>query len=259
MNSQLIAEKINFAYPDTPPLLKDFSLALEPLSFTGLIGPNGAGKTTVFKILSGSLTPHSGSVSLNDRPIRKIPHRERASCLAMVPQFVATPMPYTVRQIVEMGRISRLSRFGLLSRHDRDQIERAMHEMDIIDMADRPFSNLSGGERQRTVTAASLAQEPEILLLDEPTASLDLGHSVRLMELLTELRSKRGMAIMLISHDIQLCAHYCSRLVLLRNGKITADGSPEEVVTPKIIGETYQCRVETVKDSAGRPLLSLFH
>jgi iron complex transport system ATP-binding protein len=259
MSAKLSAENISFAYPDTPPLLHDFSLELEPHSFTGLIGPNGAGKTTVFKILSGSLVPHKGRVCLNDRPIREIPHRERASRLAMVPQFVSTPMPYSVRQVVEMGRISRLSRFGWITRHDREQVERAMEEMDIIDMADKPFSNLSGGERQRTVTAASLAQEPEILLLDEPTASLDLGHSVRLMELLTELQSKRGMAIMLISHDIQLSAHYCSRLVLLRHGKIIADGPPDTVVTPEIIGETYHCRVETVKDSAGRPLLSLFH
>ena len=158
-----------------------------------------------------------------------------------------------------MGRISRLSRFGLISRRDREQVEIAMEEADIIDLADKLFSNLSGGERQRTMTAAALAQEPEILLLDEPTASLDLGHSVRLMELMLELQSKRGMAIMIISHDIQLCAHYCSRLVLLNHGKITADGSPAEVVTPEVIGRTYQCRVETVNDSAGRPLLSLFH
>lgn len=259
MKTGLRAENIYFSYPDSPPLLEDFSFNLEENSFTGLIGPNGAGKTTIFKILSGSLIPHRGTVYLEDRPVRGIPHRERAAKLAMVPQFVSTPMPYSVKQIVEMGRVSRLSRFGLMSRHDREQVEIAMEETDISALANKQFSNLSGGERQRTMTAAALAQEPDILLLDEPTASLDLGHSVRLMELMLELQSKRGMAIMIISHDIQLCAHYCSRLVLLTHGKISADGSPAEVVTPEIIGRTYQCRVETVNDSAGRPLLSLFH
>ena len=259
MKTGLHAENIYFSYPESSPLLEDFSFDLEDNSFTGLIGPNGAGKTTIFRILSGSLMPQRGMVYLEDKPVRDVPHRERASKLAMVPQFVSTPMPYSVRQIVEMGRISRLSRFGWMSRYDREQVEVAMQETDISDLANKQFSNLSGGERQRTMAAAALAQEPDILLLDEPTASLDLGHSVRLMELMVELQSKRGMAIMIISHDIQLCAHYCSRLVLLNQGKITADGTPAEVVTPDIIGRTYQCRVETVKDSTGRPLLSLFH
>ncbi|MDD5598407.1 MAG: ABC transporter ATP-binding protein, partial [Victivallaceae bacterium] len=149
---------------------------------------------------------------------------------------------------VEMGRTSRLPLFSPLRRHDHEIVEQALSEMDLRDLRSSRFNQLSGGERQRTVIASALAQEPELLLLDEPTAALDLGHKIKLMRILKTLQG-RGIAVMVISHDIELMARYCDSLILLYRGKVIAGGAASEVIEPHLIKQAYDCDIEvTVKN-----------
>lgn len=256
MKSILNADRLTFGYCPDNLLLDKFNFGIEDKSFTALIGPNGSGKTTVFNLLTGYLKPLSGSVCFRDSSLKHIALRKRARLMAVVPQSINSALPYTVYQLVAMGRISRLSRFAVLSKHDKAQIEYAMTVMDISDLREQQFNCLSGGERQRTVIAAALAQEPEVLLLDEPTSSLDLGHANSLMRLLQQLNRDKQLTIMLISHDIQLAAHYCQRLTLMKAGKIIADGRPDAVIKPEYIMKAYNEPVNVICDDNGNLLLS---
>ncbi len=234
---------LQFSYTKDKLLLKDLSLNVQHGDFLGLIGPNGSGKTTILKLLSGFLKPAAGKVLLKGHEILTLGSRDRARILAVVPQLVTTPMPYTVRQIIEMGRTARLPLFAPLRSVDHEFVEQAVNDMDLQNLRHRRFNELSGGERQRTIIAAALAQEPELLLLDEPTAALDLGHKVKLMRILKKLQA-RGIAIMVISHDIELMARYCDRLTLLYEGKVLASGTASEVIQPDLIKQAYDCDVE---------------
>lgn len=256
MKSILSATQLDFGYNQDHLLLNKFNFGIEEESFTALIGPNGSGKTTVFNLLTGYLKSLSGAVSFRGKSLQHISLRQRARMMAVVPQHINSALPYTVYQLVAMGRISRLSRFAVLSKHDKEQIEYAMEVMDITTLCEQQFNCLSGGEQQRTVIAAALAQEPEVLLLDEPTSSLDLGHSNSLMRLLQQLNHDNKLTIMIISHDIQLAAHYCQRLALMKGGKIIADGTPETVIKPEYIMEAYNEPVNIIRDSNGNLLLS---
>lgn len=257
MNSTLLeAVNITFEYQDSGPILKNFSFTLNRGDFAGLIGPNGAGKTTVIKILCGFLKPHQGSILLKGCPIKSVSSSERSKLLATVSQNVFTPMPYTVRQIVEMGRVSRISRFGGLGRHDKEAVYDAMEQMNIADKAEKLFNHLSGGEKQRAMIAMALAQEPEIMLLDEPTSSLDIGHSFNLMKMLQELNRDKGITVLLISHDIQLAANFCSRILLLKNGEILSDGTPEDVITKNNIEKAYSCKTTMHRSHDGKIMLA---
>jgi len=243
MDNVIQASNLQFGYSSGKLLLTDLSLSVQQGDFLGLIGPNGSGKTTILKLLSGFLQPFSGKVILKDQEISTLSSRDRARILAVVPQLVMTPMPYTVRQIVEMGRTSRLPLFAPLRREDHDFVEQAIKDMDLENLQTSLFNELSGGERQRTIIAAALAQESEILLLDEPTAALDLGHKIKLMRILKKLQS-RDIAMMVISHDIELMARYCDRLTLLYEGRVLISGTASEVIQPHFIKQAYDCDVE---------------
>jgi cobalamin transport system ATP-binding protein len=256
MKTILAIDNLKFGYSPNRLLLDDFNFELEAESFTALIGPNGSGKTTVFKLLTGYLQPSDGTVNFYEKSLKHISLKKRARMMAVVPQSINSALPYTVHQLVAMGRISRLSRFAILSAHDKAQIEYAMNVMDITALREQQFNCLSGGEQQRTVIAAALAQEPEVLLLDEPTSSLDLGHGNSLMRLLQKLNRDKHLTIMIISHDIQLAAHYCQRLALMKDGKIIADGIPDEVIKPEYIMNAYNEPVNIIRDKNGNLLLS---
>jgi len=252
MANVIQADNLQFGYMLNEPLLTDLSLNVQQGDFLGLIGPNGSGKTTILKLLSGFLRPASGKVFLKGQEILSLNSRERARILAVVPQFVITPMPYTVRQIVEMGRTARLALFAPLCCADHELVEQSLTDMDLQSLQNHRFNELSGGERQRTIIAAALAQEPELLLLDEPTAALDLGHKIKLMRILKKLQ-ERDIAIMVISHDIELMARYCDRLTLLCEGKVLASGTASEVIQPHYIKQAYDCDVEISKNIANIP------
>ncbi len=237
------AVELRFAYHPDKLILNNLNLNVKQGDFLGLIGPNGSGKTTILKLLSGFLRPSCGKILLKGREILNLNSRQRASILAVVPQIVTTPMPYSVRQIIEMGRTTRLALFSPLSHKDHEIVEQVIEDMDLQALRNSRFNELSGGERQRTIIAAALAQEPELLLLDEPTAALDLGHKIKLMRILKKLQ-ERGIAIMTISHDIELMAQYCDRLTLLHKGKVLASGTAHDVIEPGLIKQAYDCDVK---------------
>lgn len=247
MTKLLSANNISFNYPNSPALLDQFNFALNPGEFSALIGPNGAGKSTVLRILSGFLQPNQGSIELKGRPLKAYPHHDRARIMAVVPQNVFTPLPYTVREVVAMGRSSRIPKLALPAKADQQAVEHAMIQMDIQHYHDHSINNLSGGERQRAMIAMALAQEPELLLLDEPTSQLDIGHASQLMNLISNLNKTRQITVLIITHDIQLAAGYCHNLYLMKNGRITHQGPKAEVLKSDIISQTYNCPVNIVK------------
>ncbi len=240
------AENINFGYKKER-LLKNFNISIDEGEIVGIIGPNGAGKSTILKILSGYLKAQSGTVRILGKNIAHIADLERANIIGTVPQNIFTTMPYTVREIVEMGRYTKISKFVNLSKKDNDKIDDVLKELDINNLANSIFSNLSGGEKQRSIIAAALAQEPKILLLDEPTSQLDMGHAVSLMKKLNYLQTYKNISIVIISHDIQLLANYVNRIILIDNGNIVKDGSSKDILQKKVIEKVYKCEVEIIK------------
>jgi iron complex transport system ATP-binding protein len=161
-------------------------------------------------------------------------------------------MPYTVRQIVSMGRVVKVSRFMPFRKSDIDVVNNVMREMDVIEFERRQFNTLSGGEKQRVKLAAALAQEPKILLLDEPTSQLDMGHGVKVMELIQKLNRERGITIVIVSHDIQLMSSFLDRIIMMKNGSVIADGTPEEIINAGNIKTVYNCDAEIYRDNSKR-------
>lgn len=237
-------ENVSFSYPNSDMVLDGFSLSLKRGEFLGIIGPSGAGKTTIFRILSGYLKAQSGKIFVKGRELKTLHHSERSRTMAFVPQGIFTALPYTVWQIVEMGRVSRSSKISGLTPKDIDAIKEALDFVKMYKYSPRYFNRLSGGEKQRVLIAMALAQDPEILLLDEPTASLDIGLKSHLMTLLRKLNKEKGITIATISHDIQLSASFCDALVMIKDGKIISQGRVKEVLNSELISSVYSCSAE---------------
>lgn len=208
-------------------------------SFVGVIGPNGAGKTTLIRLLAGLLRPAGGRLLLRGEPLQKVRRRDLARRLAAVPCSIDLPVAFTVEECVAMGRTPYLSSWGFVSATDWRAIRQALETMDLLELAARPFHALSGGERQRTLVAMALAQEPEILLLDEPTAHLDLHHAWDLMERVQRLHTERPLTIVMSSHDLNLAGTCCSELILLDRGEVRCWAAPCEVLAPEVLSEVY--------------------
>jgi iron complex transport system ATP-binding protein len=236
----LQASEVSFAYRDgTPFVLDRVSTSIARGDLVGILGPNGSGKTTLLKLLGGTLTPSSGSVSLNGRVLADWSRRDAARRIAYVPQDTYAPFDFTVLDIVLMGRFPHLGAFALEGPEDLAIARRALEETGTAALEARSFSTLSGGEKQRVVIAGALAQSPELLLLDEPTASLDVGHQLEVQLLLRQLNADRGVTMVLSTHDLNFSAAMCRRLVMLRDGRILADGPTEAVLTPANIKALY--------------------
>jgi len=241
-NDLLIAEGVSYRQ-DGQTILHDVSLSVAPGELVGLIGPNGAGKTTLVKAISGLLSGPKGAITLLKRPLARIPAREVARIVAQVPQITALDFPFTVKQIVLMGRNPHLSRFEIETEKDRRIAEQAMKRTQTLDLADRLIGTLSGGERQRVLIARALTQEPRLLLLDEPTANLDIQHQMSVLELVQDLVREDGLGAVAAVHDLELAARFCDRLVLMHQGTVLAEGTPERVLSPENLRAAY--RVET--------------
>ena len=238
------------------PLFDGLSLAIPAGTFTGVIGPNGSGKTTLLRLLAGLLRPAGGCVLLDGQNLADLPPRQRARSLAVVLQEPSLLFNFSVLEIALMGRAPHLGLFGLEQQDDFAAARRALAEVDLEGCADRPVQELSSGERQRAFLARALAQEPRGLLLDEPTAFLDLKHALELYEILKRLNRSRGLTVVTVSHDLSLAARYSGRLVLLDRGRIAADGPPDEVVTPQRLREVYGTEAEVLRDPAtGAPVV----
>ena len=226
------------------PVLSDISLSIEAGEMVGLLGPNGAGKSTLFSVLSGLLAPTAGAVRLFGADIRRLPPPERARLIAVVPQELDIPVPYTVEEVVMMGRTAAIGRFASPSARDRQAVERALVYTDVADIRQRPLNELSGGERQRAIVAMALAQEPRIILMDEATSHLDINHRLEIMQLVERLNREDGVTVLMISHDLQMAAEFSRRLILLDQGRLVADGTPVEVLTEGALRRVYHCDVQ---------------
>ncbi|MBJ18835.1 MAG: ABC transporter ATP-binding protein [bacterium] len=212
-------------------LLEGIDFEAPPGQVVGLIGRNGVGKTTLLRIASATLSPGAGRVLLGDRSVGSIPRRELARCIALVPQDLHVPFPFRVGELVLMGRAPHQPLVGLESEHDVELARAALARLGIEHLGDRDITTLSGGERQLVLFARALVQDPGVLLLDEPTAFLDLKHRV---EVLREVRAfaRSGRSALIVSHDLSLAARSCDRVVLFGQGGIVAKGPPESVLTP---------------------------
>ena len=204
-----------------------------------MVGPNGAGKTTLLRLLSGALEPQSGEVRLDDRPLGELDDRERARAIAVVPQSEASPFPVSVREMVGMGRYAHLGPWERAGSRDRDIVDRALERCGVSALAEREIGEVSGGEGQRVRVARALAQEAPVLLLDEPTADLDLRYRMELFHLLCELRAD-GLGVLVITHDLNLASRFADELLLLHQGVARACGAPGEVLSREILEEVYE-------------------
>ena len=236
----LQASDLSFAYRSGAPLVVDgVSIALARGGLVGILGPNGSGKTTLLKILSGALAPSAGSIWLDNRPLGEWPRRALARRIALVPQETYAPFDFTVLDIVLMGRYPHLGTFALEGPADLAIARQALAATGTTAFETRSFGTLSGGEKQRVVIASALAQTPEVLLLDEPTASLDVGHQLEVQVLLSRLNLDHGVTMVLSTHDLNFAAALCRHLILLRNGRVVAQGPTEEVLTPGTVRALY--------------------
>jgi iron complex transport system ATP-binding protein len=249
MNPAIQTNTLTFAYKDKP-VLDGVSLSVERGEMVGILGPNGSGKTTLLKIFSAVLRGR-GEVKVNDRGIETYGKRELSRLFAMVPQESQILFPYTVAEIVLMGRASYHSPLALEGKKDLEIARASMELTDSLAFSDRYLHELSGGEKQRVIIARALAQEPEILLLDEPSAFLDLKHQVQVFELMRRLNREHRLTIVAALHDLNLAAIFFPRLVMLRDGRVYRDGSPKEVLTEKTIEDVYGIRVRIEPDSSG--------
>ncbi len=247
-------DRVTAGYGDRM-VLRDVSCRLDAGSFTGIIGPNGAGKTTWLRVVSGSLPAQSGDVRWGDRPMTGYSIRERAQHLAFVPQTLDAPVSFTVWEFVAMGRTPYVAAWKRLSGDDRRAVDRAIGQMDVGHVAERPYDALSGGEQQRVRAAMALAQEPEILLLDEPTAHLDIKHVWRFMELIHDLNRSHGLTIVLTSHDLNIASEFCDDLILLNQGVIEARGAPGDVIESELLSRVYDHPISVTRPAADHPPL----
>lgn len=256
MNPAIRIRHLGFSYGERR-VLDDVSFSVEKGEMIGILGPNGSGKTTLLKLFSAVLSG-SGEVELNGKDIRAFKRRDLSRLFAVVPQESQVNFPFTVAEIVLMGRASHHGPLGLEGERDLEAARRSMEATETLALADRYLHELSGGEKQRVMIARALAQEAEILLLDEPAAFLDLKHQVRVFELMRRLNRERGLTIVAALHDLNLAALFFPRLVMLSAGKIFRDGSALEVLTEENIREVYGIHVRVRRDeSDDRPHIFL--
>jgi iron complex transport system ATP-binding protein len=231
-------DDIAFAY-GAKRIFEGLSLTFDQGCFYGIIGPNGSGKSTLIDLLCGHLRPLRGTLLLTGRPLGAYPRKALARHIALVPQVLRLDFPYTCAEVVMMGRYPHIPRFGRPGEVDRQAVAKVLGEAELTAMAGRRVDRLSGGERQRVVFARALAQETDVLLLDEATAHLDMHHAIALLNLAAR-RVARGALVVAVMQDVNLAAMYCDRLVCLRNGGVHASGSTADVLTAGMLRDVFQ-------------------
>jgi cobalamin transport system ATP-binding protein len=242
---------LRFAYTQTP-VLKGISAEIEIGDFVALVGPNGAGKSTFLKILAGLNRRYTGTVEFDSTSLAKVTPRELSRRVAFVPQETHVAFPFSVNQMVLMGRAPHQSASLFDSGIDLERAEYAMRLTDTLTLAKKSFTELSGGERQRVVLASALAQDPEVLLLDEPTVYLDLKHQIHFYDIVERLNREHRMTIVSVTHDVNLAARYAHRMMAMRSGLFIVDGTPEMVLTPEHFYEIFEVSVAVLKRADGR-------
>ncbi len=248
----LTVASVSFSYRDRA-VLHQVSLGVDRGDLVGILGPNGSGKTTLLKTIAGTLVPNAGEVMLEGRPLARWARRETARRVAYVPQETHAPFDFTVLDIVLMGRFPHLGAFALEGPADLAIARASLEATGTATFEERLFSTLSGGEKQRVVIASALAQEPALLLLDEPTASLDIGHQLDVQDLLVRLNHDRRMTMILSTHDLNFAAALCRSLILLKDGRVLAQGPTDTVLTSFAVQALYGVTAEVQRHTrAGR-------
>lgn len=235
-------EDLAFGYSQQV-LLYGVRMQVRRQEMIGLLGPNGSGKTTLLRLISGILQPSSGSIVVEGRLLTSWGRRRLAQRIAVVPQELQVPFAFTVEQMVGLGRTPFINLFGLRTRHDLQIIHDAMQQAEVDVLSERIFNELSGGERQRVMVAMALAQQPRLLLLDEPTSHLDIKYQVEMLELVKRLNHETGVTVIAAMHDLNLAARYFPRLLLFQRG-VVADGGPAEVLEPHLLQRVYGITVQ---------------
>jgi iron complex transport system ATP-binding protein len=256
LSSAVEAEGVSFAY-DREDVLDGLSLTIGAGSFTGLLGPNGSGKTTLIQLLAGAFHPRAGQVRVLGRELSSWDRRELARTVAVVPQRFDLAFPFTVEEVVLLGRVPHRGPLSLDSPDDLRVAREAMESTGVRDLAGRRITELSGGEQKRVVVAKALAQQPKILLLDEPAAHLDIRHQIGLYRLIDSIRRQTGLTVLSAMHDLNLAAAFCDRVALLKAGRLVASGPIPEVMTYRRLSEVFETDIYVgVNDLTGHRLFS---
>ena len=244
-------QNLSHAYGDLP-VLNNITFSVSKGDFFIIIGPNGSGKTTLMKVISGILKPQIGQLEIMGRSIDNYTRKTLAQTIAYVPQTIPVDFPFTVTEVVLMGRSPYLGMLGLEQERDIEIARQAIAFTGVEHLAHRKLDQLSGGEQQRVFIAKAICQQPQIILLDEPTASLDLAHQIRLMDLMEKLKREKGVTVVMVSHDVNLAAMYGDRLLLLNEGLIVRLGFPNEVLTFQTLEEAYGCALLVDESPLGK-------
>jgi ABC-type cobalamin/Fe3+-siderophores transport system ATPase subunit len=230
--------RLSFRYRNNT-VLEDINLQLHQGKFYGLIGSNGSGKSTLLELLMATLSPLSGSIKYSERNLSDYSRQELATRLALVPQHFSMDFEYRVRDVVLMGRHPHIPRFSSPSHHDLEAVELAMTTMDILHLQDRSVIALSGGELQRVVMARALAQETEVLILDEATSNLDIQHTIAIMQVMRARVTEKGLTVIAAIHDLNLAAAFCDDCLVLKNGHIFANAAVDEIFTTDLLQSVF--------------------
>ncbi|MFA6169720.1 MAG: ABC transporter ATP-binding protein [Candidatus Margulisiibacteriota bacterium] len=243
----LQVEKLTCGYDRKKPVSRELTFEVKDGEFVGIVGPNGCGKTTMLRTISGVLKPFAGSLAIGSQLVEHLDRRELARKVAFVPQIMEPVEGFTVEDMVMMGRLPYLERFAFESAEDYEAVNWAIEQLRIENLKGRMIDELSGGEFQRVMIARALAQEPKLLLLDEPTSHLDIRYQVKICKLMRRLRSH--CSLLATFHDLNLASRFCTRLILMSRGEIVADGAPADVVTAENIWKVYRIKVDVKKSS----------
>jgi iron complex transport system ATP-binding protein len=251
-------DALSFGFDPVRPVVRDVSLSIGQGEFLSLVGPNGSGKTTFLRLLDRMLIPQHGTILLNGQPLSRLPRPEIARRIAFVPQDNSVQFPFSVYDVVLMGRAPHMRGMAFENAHDREVALSVMSLTDISHLSSQPVTELSGGERQRVFIARALAQEPEVILLDEPNAHLDIAHQVETFRIIKKLNADKHLTVVSVSHDLNLAASYSDRIAVMLCGSLVAAGTPDSVLTRERINEVF--RTDVMVDThpvLGGPRISL--
>lgn len=249
----LVARGLAFGYDPAVPVLRGVDLSAWSGKLLCMLGPNGSGKTTALRCLLGQLTPDSGTIHLADQPLADYGARGLAKMMAYVPQFPTSAFAFTARQLVMMGRLPHTGALGVTGEEDDKVADLAMEMTESLVFSSRTLDELSGGEAQRVMIARALAQQPSVLLLDEPTSHLDIRHQITIYRMMVRLARDWGIAVVCVSHDVNLAGRFADELLLMKDGQVLAQGVPRDVIRADVLSQAYDVQVELI-DSPGRDM-----
>ena len=233
-------------------VLENVNFSVDAGEFFVIIGPNGAGKTSLLKVLSGLQKTQHGSVTIKNKNISKYRRRNLSQIMAIVPQQIEVGFPFTVADTVIMGRTPHLGILGMEGKEDYQIAREAMEFTDVAHLAERKLYQLSGGELQRAIIARAICQQPDIILLDEPTTALDPAHQLKIMDLMEKFRREKGTTIVMVSHDLNLASMYGDRMLLLKGGRVIKTGEPGSVLDKELLEQSYGCRIMVDESPLGQ-------